>query len=99
MPEPTRQDIEQLLHAHRRDLRSFGVRSLRLFGSVARGEADPGSDVDLLVDFEDTPTFSGFMQLKIFLEELLSCRVDLVTEKGLRERVRPYVEMDAVRVA
>jgi len=84
---------------HRRDLRSFGVRSLRLFGSVARGEADPGSDVDLLVDFEDTPTFSGFMQLKFFLEELLSCRVDLVTEKGLRERVRPYVEMDAVRVA
>ena len=81
------------------DLRRLGVKSLRLFGSVARGEATPGSDVDLLVAFDGPPTFSGFMDLKIFIEDLLGVRVDLVTETGLREGVRPHVEREAIRVA
>jgi len=81
------------------DLRRLGVKSLRLFGSVARGEATPGSDVDLLVAFDGSPTFSGFMALKIFIEDLLGVRVDLVTETGLREAVRPHVEREAIRVA
>lgn len=81
------------------DLRRFGVRSLWLFGSFARGEARPKSDVDLLVDFDEPPTYRQFMQLRIFLEELLDVEVDLVTESGLRERVRPSVEEEAIRVA
>jgi len=75
------------------------VKSLRLFGSVARDEASPASDIDLLVEFEKTPTFSKYMKLKIYLEDLLGARVDLVTESGLRDRVRPYVEKDSIRVA
>ena len=88
-----------VLQAHRKELRRFGVKSLRLFGSVARDEAAGSSDVDLLVDFHTTPTFSGFMDLRIFLEDLLGARVDLVTERGLRDQVRPYVEREAIRVA
>jgi uncharacterized protein len=92
-------DVLALLAAHRDEIEGFGVESLRLFGSVARGEGSDNSDVDLLVRFRETPTFSGYMKLRIFLEDLLGTRVDLVTESGLREAVRPFVERDAIRVA
>ena len=94
-----RDDVLRLLESRKADLRRFGVRSLRLFGSVARDEAVEDSDVDLLVSLDGPPTFSSFMKLRIFLEDLLGARVDLVTEKGLRDRIRPSVEKDAIRVA
>jgi predicted nucleotidyltransferase len=94
-----RDDVLALLAAHRDEIERFGVESLRLFGSVARGEAAAGSDVDLLVSFRASPTFSAYMKLRIFLEDLLGVRVDLITESGLREGVRPFVEKDAIRVA
>jgi predicted nucleotidyltransferase len=77
----------------------FGVLSLRLFGSVARGEAAPGSDIDVLVDFGGPPTFDQYMDLKFFLEDLLQAKVDLVTVSGLRPRLRPRIEEEAIRVA
>jgi uncharacterized protein len=95
----SRDDVLGILRAHRADLDRFGVESLRLFGSVARDDASGGSDVDLLVRFRAAPTFSGFMKLRIYLEDLLGAKVDLVTESGLRERVRPSVERDAILVA
>ena len=94
-----RDDVLAQLATHRGEIEAFGVKSLRLFGSVARGEAAADSDVDLLVSFRKTPTFSGYMKLRIFLEDLLGTRVDLITESGLREAVRPFVEKDAIRVA
>ena len=94
-----RDDVLTILEAHRHDLESFGVESLRLFGSVARGEASQDSDIDLLVSFRRTPSFSGYMKLRIFLEDLLGAKVDLITESGLRESVRPFVEREAIRVA
>jgi predicted nucleotidyltransferase len=94
-----REDTLRLLRSHRDDIERFGVSSLRLFGSVARGEASAESDVDLLVSFRETPTFSVYMKLQIFLEDLLGAKVDLVTESGIRERVRPFVEKDAILVA
>ena len=75
-----RDDVLALLTAHRSEIESFGVESLRLFGSVARGEAAADSDVNLLVSFRQTPTFSGYMKLRIFLEDLLGAQVDLITE-------------------
>ena len=94
-----RQEVQRQLADHLDTLHDYGVRSLRLFGSTARGEADASSDVDLLVDFAEPPTFARFMDLRFFLEDLLGTRVDLVTEAGLRQRIRPFVERDAVRVA
>jgi len=94
-----REEVLTTLKAHRDDLVRFGVKSLRLFGSTARDEMRPESDVDLLVDFESSPTFADYMKLRIYLEDLLGVSVDLVTETGLRSRVRPYVEKDAIRVA
>jgi uncharacterized protein len=81
-------------------LRELGVTSLFLFGSVARDEAGPESDVDVLVVFDGPATFDRFMDLKLFLEDLLGVRVDLVTEKGLRpRRIREEVEGELLRVA
>ena len=87
------------LSAHRPELSRFKIRSLSLFGSVARDAALPGSDVDVLVAFESPPAFATFMQLKFFLEDLLGTKVDLVTENGLRDAVRANVEREAIRVA
>lgn len=55
--------------------------------------------MDLLVEFDRRPTFSGYMSLRLILEDLLGEKVDLITESGLKERARPYVEKDAIRVA
>jgi predicted nucleotidyltransferase len=95
-----RQEAIDILAKHRRELRErFGVKSLRLFGSVARDEASEHSDVDVLVDFDETPSLFGFLRLQGHLRDLLGSRVDLITESGLKERARPYVEKDAVNVA
>lgn len=92
----SREEVLTILEAHREEIERLGVKSLRLFGSVARGEASAESDVDLLVEFDQRPTFSGYMGLRLFLEDLLGAKVDLITESGLKERARPYVEKDAI---
>jgi predicted nucleotidyltransferase len=94
-----RDEVLRTLHEHYPKLiESHGIISLGLFGSVARDEATDASDVDVLVDFGAPPTFDQYMGLKIFLEDLLQCRVDLVTRRALKERIWPYVEKDVVRV-
>ena len=94
-----RDDVVQKLAAHKETLAGMGVRSLSVFGSVARDEATAQSDVDILVDFGGPTSFDRYMDLKFYLEELLGARVDLVTERGLKPRARPYVQQDAIRVA
>ena len=76
----------------------FGVVRLALFGSTARDTARPDSDVDLLVAFDGPATSERYFGLQFYLEDLLGRPVDLVTEKALRERLRPYVERDAIVV-
>jgi uncharacterized protein len=94
-----RDQVVAILQAHWADLSRLGVISLRLFGSVARDEARPGSDVDVLVDLGGPAGFDQYMDLLLFLEDLLGVNVDLVTVRGLREEVRPEVEREAIRVA
>lgn len=77
----------------------FGVRSLSLFGSTARDEAGPDSDVDVLVEFAGPVTFDAHMGLLVYLEDLLGRRVDVVTASGLKPGLRPLIERDLVRVA
>ena len=88
-----------ILRAHRADLKRFGVKSLALFGSVARDEAGPESDLDLVLEFDGPGTFDRYMGLKLFLEDLLGSRVDLVMRKALKARLHSSVEREAVRVA
>jgi len=94
-----RDDALAVLRARRAEFGRFQVKSLSIFGSVARNEAGPLSDLDLLVEFDGAASYDLYMGLKLYLEDLLGCRIDLVMEKALKPRVRPSVERDLVRVA
>ena len=93
-----RNEILQRLKNSRGRWAEFRVKSLALFGSVARDEARPDSDVDVLVEFDGPTTFDRYMDLKQFLEATLGSRVDLLTRKGLRQELVPYVEQELLRV-
>jgi len=74
----------------------FGARNVRVIGSVARGEAGPESDLDLLVDLEEGRSLLDHAALMIELEKLLGCKVDVAIEQGLRPRLRDRVLGEAV---
>ena len=95
----TRRTVISRLRKHRTRLTQLGVKSLSLFGSVARGEERPDSDVDILVEFKGKATFDRYMDTKFYLEELLECKVDLVTPKAIKPRMKPYIMQDLVHVA
>ena len=76
----------------------YGVKSLALFGSVARDEATPASDVDLLVDFDRPVGLFGLFALQDYLETVLGCPVDLGTPNSLKPRLREEVLAESVNV-
>lgn len=86
-----REEILQIAAKH-------GAYNLRIFGFVARGEADSNSDVDLLVEFKRGITLLGHAALEQELEELLGIKVDVVSERGLRDRIRDRVLREAVAI-
>ena len=94
-----RSDIISQIRRHRLQLTKLGVKSISLFGSVARGEDHPGSDVDILVEFEGPATFDRFMDTRFYLEDLLGRKVDLVIPQAIKPRMKPHVLQDLVHVA
>lgn len=74
----------------------YGARNIRLFGSVARGEADERSDIDLLVEFEPERSLIDHAALWLELQELLGCKVDVVSEGGIKPGIRDRVLREAV---
>lgn len=74
----------------------YGAYNVRLFGSVARGDADADSDVDLLVDLEPNRSLLDLGGLLMELQDVLGCSVDVITEKGLRKRIRDRVLNEAI---
>lgn len=91
--------IFKLLAEHKAELERFGVKSLSLFGSFARNEATPTSDVDILVEFSRPVGYFGYMDLKEFLEKLLQKKVDLATPDALKRQLRDRILSEAVRAA
>ena len=93
-------DIRKLLEEKREEIlricAKYGARNVRVFGSVARGEADDTSDIDLLVELEPGRSLLDLGGLQYELERVLGHRVDVVTERGLKERVRLRVLKEAV---
>ena len=77
----------------------FGVKSLFLFGSVARDEATSASDVDLLVEFSRPVGYFGLFALQDYLEKLLGCPVDLGTHESLKPYIRERVMGELIHVA
>jgi predicted nucleotidyltransferase len=94
--------LNDLLKSRREEILKIaakhGARNVRVFGSVARGEADFQSDIDLLVEFKRGTTLLGHAALVQELEDLLGVKVDVVSEHGLRDRVRERVLREAVAI-
>ncbi len=84
-----RQDILRLAAQH-------GATNVRVFGSLARGEARPDSDVDILIALDPDRSLLDLVALKQDLEDLLGCKVDVVTEAAVSRYIRPQVLQDAV---
>jgi uncharacterized protein len=88
-----------ILKQYEQPLKNFGIKSLAIFGSVARDEAHPESDIDILVEFSEPPTFDRYMDVKFYLEDSLDQSVDLVSHKMLKPQIRQTVEKEATHVA
>lgn len=97
-PGPSMAELAQLRAEILAAAARHGASNVRVFGSVARGEADAASDVDFLVDFEPGRSLLDLAGLLIDLEDLLGHRVDVVTEPGLKARIRQRVLAEAVPV-
>ena len=91
---------KERLQAKRNDIlllaAKYGAHRVRVFGSVARGNADEASDLDFLVELEPRRSLFDLGGLQFELEALLGCRVDVVTERGLKRRIRERVLREAV---
>lgn len=89
--------VLSILAANQDELEKLGVKSLELFGSVARNEATPESDVDFLVEFSIDAGLFELFRVQHYLENILGCAVDLGTKDALREHLREPVLKDAIR--
>ncbi len=92
----TREEVQRRISEHRRELAELGIRSLDIFGSVARGEATPDSDVDLLVEFDRTIGLFHFFRVQWRLEQILGCDVDLVMRDAVKPQLRDQIFREAV---
>jgi len=94
-----RDTVIAVLTAHRERLLAMGVQTLHLFGSVARGDDGPDSDVDLLADLDESVGLFEFQDIQEYLAEILGCSVDLVPARSLKPRLRDRVWKEAIRAA
>jgi predicted nucleotidyltransferase len=92
-----RQTILERFYAESRRLKAtYGAKSLAVFGSMARGDNQDTSDVDVVVTFEGKATFDRFMGLKLDLQDLFGRRVDLLTPKSLSPAMQAEIDKEAV---
>ncbi|MGD8405684.1 MAG: nucleotidyltransferase family protein [Anaerolineales bacterium] len=97
MQTSTRDDVVTRIKSNRHALKRYGVTSLALFGSAAKNKLQKGSDIDILVQFNQS-TWANYIGLKFYLEDLLGREVDLVTPKALRPATKPSIEKDLLYV-
>ena len=91
-----RDEVLEIIATHREKLQEMGVKSLNLFGSVARDEAGPDSDVDFLVEFSIDASLFDLFRVQHYLEDILGCSIDLGTEDALREHLREPILKDII---
>jgi len=95
---PSLRELRGRLLRHSDELAHFHVRSLELFGSMARGQARPESDIDILVTFDRPVDFFEFLDLEDYLASLVGRRIDLVPRESIKPSLRERIEKEAVRV-
>lgn len=95
----TLDEIRAILNSHRAVLQErYGVRSIAVFGSYARGEATEASDVDLIVEFTEKPGLLKFVNLEAYLSEILGIPAQITTLEALRSEIRENALKDAVTI-
>jgi predicted nucleotidyltransferase len=97
----SKEALLERLAAHKKEIKSYGVRSIGLFGSfTTTDKIHPDSDVDLLVDFEqEKKTYDNFFDLSQYLEALLNRKVELVTPQSLNKYIGPHILNQVIHVA
>ena len=88
----------RIINRHKKDLSIRGVNSLSIFGSTVKGETTSSSDVDILIDYESKKGLFAFVDLKLFLEKILDCPVDLVTKNALHPALKERILHEAKHV-
>jgi len=90
-------EIRRILEQEKDFLRDkYKVKEIGIFGSFVRGEEKRTSDVDILVEFEQTPSLLKFIELENYLSDTLGVKVDLVEKKGLKPRIGKYILQEVV---
>ena len=93
----TLDEIRRILEQEKDFLRDkYKVKEIGIFGSFVRGEEKRTSDVDILVEFEQTPSLLKFIELENYLSDTLGVKVDLVEKKGLKPRIGKYILQEVV---
>ncbi len=91
-------EAKKILSEHKKELCRLGVRTLAIFGSVARSKGSTKSDLDVLIDFDSTRGLFVFIDVKHYLEKLLDCEVDLVTKNALHPALKQRILQEAKQV-
>ena len=92
-----KEEILKRIRENREKIKSFGVKRIGIFGSFVRGEEKGGSDIDIIVEFEEgRKSFDNFINLAFYLEELFGRKVDLLTPESISPYIKPYIEREAV---
>lgn len=93
------EEVKRIIREHQEEIRTrFRAEVIGLFGSVARGEGGSGSDVDILVRFDEGASLFELVGLGDFLEEKLGCKVDIVSDRAVKPELRESIMRDLVRV-
>jgi len=89
----TLEEIIKILLEHEKKLRKkYKIRSIKIFGSYVEKKQKKTSDIDLIIDFEETPTFVELIRIEESLEKILGIKVDLLTEESISPFIKPYIK-------
>ncbi|QDZ41174.1 nucleotidyltransferase family protein [Euhalothece natronophila Z-M001] len=93
-----RQEILHKITTHQSQLEALGIKSLELFGSVAKNNTHINSDIDLLAEFSQPISLFQFIRIKLYLQDILGHPVDLGTREALKENLRQPILQELIRV-
>ncbi|TAF49259.1 MAG: nucleotidyltransferase [Oscillatoriales cyanobacterium] len=94
----TAETVLHTLRQHPELFTEYDIKTLALFGSTARNQAREDSDLDFVVEFDNTPTFRGYMGLKFYLEDLFNRPIDLVIKKSIKPIIREHILNELIDV-
>ncbi len=98
MREPIKiENLIKKIMEHQKDLeKKFGIIEIKIFGSYVKNQQTPKSDLDIIVEFKETPGFIKFMKIEEYLSSLLGVKVDLLTREGISPYIRKYIEKEMI---